>query len=40
MQEEIKNSLKVYDNEKNLLALKVILDLQQNDKEFHTSNEQ
>ncbi len=40
MQEEIKNSLEVYDNEKNLLALKVILDLQQNDKEFHTSNEQ
>tara|TARA_B100000989_G_scaffold278579_1_gene240486 strand:+ start:352 stop:768 length:417 start_codon:yes stop_codon:yes gene_type:complete len=40
MQKEIKNRLEIYDNENNLLALKLILHLQQNDKEFHTSNEQ
>ena len=40
MQKETKNRLEIFDKENNLLALKVILDLQQNDKEFHTSNEQ
>ena len=40
MQKETKNRLEIFDKENNLLALKVVLDLQQNDKEFHTSSEQ
>ena len=40
MQKETKNRLEIFDKENNLLALKVILDLQKSDKEFHTSNEQ
>jgi hypothetical protein len=40
MQKEFKNKLEIYDNENNLLALKLCINSQQNPKEFHTSDQQ
>ena len=40
MQKEFENKLEIYDEENNLLALKLCINSQQNPKEFHTSDEQ
>ena len=37
MQKEFENKLEIYDEENNLLALKLCINSQQNPKEFHTS---
>jgi len=40
MQKKFENKLEIYDNENNLLALKLCINSQENPKEFHTSAEQ